>query len=278
MQHMKITQLLTILFVALFLLPILIGQLPFPNNRLAVQEPQPVEDKRVVYAAAESVVAQPVVHEPLQDPFNVLFVYTHSHEAYIPAVKNKTGLQEVYDDKTNIYALQQGMLNHFQLNKLNATVLDVDVMDVMKQQNAKLHEAYRVVRPYIEEELAANLYDLVIDFHRDSVGRKATTIQQNDMTFAKVAFVVGLDHPNYKGNLAYAEALHKTMNEIVPGISRPLMKKTGEGVDGVYNQDLFHKMLLVELGGIENTEEEILRTVAVLAQAIAKISIKNNAA
>ncbi len=237
---------------------------------MAVNEPKPAPEKKVVYAAATNLNPLPVNTTP--KPLEILFVYTHSHEAYKPAVESKTGMQAVYDEQTNIFSMQQAMLNHFQLNHLKGTVLDVDVMNVMKQQGSDFHQAYRVVRPYIKEELTTNLYDLVIDFHRDAVGRKVTTLETPEMNFAKVAFVVGLDHPGYEGNLKYAEALHTAMENIVPGISRGVMKKSGAGVDGVYNQDLFHKMLLVELGGIDNTEEEILRTVAVLAQAIAKIN------
>lgn len=267
---MKVMQRFCILLVILFLLPIMIGQLPFPNNQAAVNESKPAPEKKVVYAAATNLNPRPINATPKS--MDILFVYTHSHEAYQPAVESKTGMKAVYDEQTNIFSMQQAMLNHFQLNNLQGSVLDIDVMNVMNQQGAGFHQAYQVVRPYIQEELAGNLYDLVIDFHRDAVGRKVTTLETPEMSFAKVAFVVGLDHPGYAGNLKYAEAIHAAMDSIVPGISRGVMKKSGAGVDGVYNQDLFHKMLLVELGGIDNTEEEILRTVAVLAQAIAKIN------
>lgn len=40
-------------------------------------------------------------------------------------------------------------------------------------------------------------------------------------------------------------------------------------MDGVYNQDLAKEMILVEIGGIDNTEDEVYRTVAVMAQAVA---------
>ena len=61
----------------------------------------------------------------------------------------------------------------------------------------------------------------------------------------------------YQSNLAYAEALSETLNRIIPDISRGVIKKQGEGVNGVYNQDLSNTMLLVELGGIDNSEEEV---------------------
>ena len=59
------------------------------------------------------------------------------------------------------------------------------------------------------------------------------------------------------------------MNQIIPNISRGIIEKKGSGVDGVYNQDLAKEMILVEIGGIDNTEDEVYRTVAVMAQAVA---------
>lgn len=39
-------------------------------------------------------------------------------------------------------------------------------------------------------------------------------------------------------------------------------------MDGKYNQDLHPGFILVELGGIGNNEEELNRTIAVLAEAV----------
>jgi len=58
------------------------------------------------------------------------------------------------------------------------------------------------------------------------------------------------------------------LNEMVPGISRGVIGKKGDHVDGIYNQDLAENMVLIELGGIENTQEEINRTISLLAKVI----------
>ena len=42
-------------------------------------------------------------------------------------------------------------------------------------------------------------------------------------------------------------------------------------MDGIYNQDLANNMVLIELGGIDNTQEEINRTISVLAKAVSAI-------
>ena len=49
------------------------------------------------------------------------------------------------------------------------------------------------------------------------------------------------------------------------------MKKGEPGSNGIYNQDLAPNMILIELGGVENTEEELTRTISILSTAIAKM-------
>src|SRR5690606_23570676 len=110
----------------------------------------------------------------------------------------------------------------------------------------------------------------VLDIHRDAVGAEATTVSHNNVKYAKIAFVVGAENPNYKSNLGYANALSDSLNKIIPGISRGALIKEGKGVDGVYNQDLAKELLVVEIGGIDNTEDEVYRTISILAQAISK--------
>jgi stage II sporulation protein P len=259
----------TLLFLFLFTLPIAIGQLPFPNNELSQKQK---ETTHIVHASTE-VLSEPAVNQS-KHPFHVLLLYTHSHETYKPVVAQTKGLQSVYDDQSNIYSMQEMMRYYFQLNQMTTTVLDYDVMDDMKSTGATFNQAYGVVRPVLSEKLKQENYDLVIDFHRDSAARKATTLEANGVSYAKVAFVVGAEHPGFEANLSYATALSDELNRIMPGLSRGIIKKQGKGVDGVYNQDLSPVMLLIELGGVDNTEVEIERTLAVITQAIKKAFIE----
>jgi stage II sporulation protein P len=131
--------------------------------------------------------------------------------------------------------------------------------------------AYRKIRPYVEKQLHEKKYDLIIDLHRDSAGPNITTIPFNDEKYAKVAFVIGMEHPNFERNRANAVLLKNEMELLVPGITRNLVMKHGSGVDGKYNQDLDSSLLVVELGGIGNTEDQLNRTVAVIAKAAATV-------
>lgn len=266
---LKKLQALAAFLFFIFMLPIVAGLLPFPNNEKFEhpKETAEAEKQQVVYASSNETATDV---SPSYEPYKVLFVFTHSHETYKPFVKNANGTVAVYDDQTNIYSMQETMADYFRLNGLSAKALEVDVMSVLKQNGKKMYQSYDTVRPYLAEELKKNTYDLILDLHRDSATAERSTIKYNEVKYAKIAFVIGAENPNYKHNLAYANALNTSLNEIVPNISRGIIEKKGEGVDGVYNQDLAKEILLVEIGGIDNTEDEVYRTISVLAQAIAK--------
>ncbi len=243
----------------LFLMPIVTGQLPFPNNEYeSVQVPK---EQKLVYASTELAIPEK----------KVLLVFTHSHEAYKPIVEASTGVKEVYNEQLNIFSLSNVMEEYLSFQGMQPKTLPVDLMTELKKQGKTISHAYKVARPFIADEIALQPYDLILDVHRDSAGKKTTTLTADNVSYAKIAFVVGMEHANYKSNLAYAEKLHAALNGLMPGISRKVIKKEGEGVDGIYNQDLSPQMVLVEIGGIDNTEEEITRTISVLSEAVAKV-------
>ena len=66
-----------------------------------------------------------------------------------------------------------------------------------------------------------------------------------------------------------AQRIKDEMELLVPGITRNMISKGGAGVDGKYNQDLHPSVILIELGGIGNSEDELNRTIAVIAKAAA---------
>ncbi|WP_238602193.1 stage II sporulation protein P [Lysinibacillus parviboronicapiens] len=266
MTLLKKLQWSTGLLLFFFVLPVIAGQLPF-NKQASTPLKQP-EDKQVVFAATN--LAEQSVLEQTKDPFKVLLLFTHSHEAYEPIVQAVNGKVATSHETTNIFSLQDMIVNHFNVNGLQTDVLDVDVMKEIKLEGRGYHEAYNVMRPHLSKHLETNKYDLILDLHRDSLKHDRTTLTLNGENYAKIALVVGAEHVNYRWNTAYAESLSTTLNSIVPNISKGVISKSGDGVDGRYNQDLAKQMMIVEVGGIGNTEEEINRTIAVLGKAIAK--------
>lgn len=265
-----------------FVLPVIAGQLPF--NKQASTPIKQSEDKQVVFAATnlaeQSVLEQTQEPEPDQaldpDPFKVLVLFTHTHEAYEPIVKAVSGKVATSHETVNIMSLKDKIVNHFNVNGLKTDVLDVDIMKKLQEEGKGYHESYNVMRPYLSKHLETNNYDLIVDLHRDSLKHDLTTISYNGENYAKIAIVVGAEHANYRWNTAYAESLSSTLNAIVPKISKGVISKSGDGVDGRYNQDLAKQMMIIEIGGIGNTEEEVNRTIAVIGKAISKAFVNDS--
>lgn len=255
------------LILLLFISPLIVETLSSKPQQAVIAEL--TDNKQVVYATASQ--KEMTNRTEQMEPKKALFLFTHSHEAFVPIVKSKNGLTEVYHSTSNITEFEDIIRNHFSLNSIEAEFLGVDTMDEMKRTNRKFSQAYNVVRPFLKTQIQENKYDLIIDLHRDSAPRKTSTLTYKKESYGKIYFVVGEDHPNYGLNKSYAEHISTHLNELVPGISRGVMGKKGDNVDGIYNQDLAKNMVLIELGGFENSEEEINRTISVLAKAVSTV-------
>jgi len=220
------------------------------------------ETTYMVYAA--NILEEDVV---VKNQGTALLYFTHSNEAYKPVTQEKSGVIAVSHQTENITKFGEKLKTQLVVNGIETDALFIDVPHT---------GAYRTIRPYVKEQLNKKNYDLIIDLHRDDPKKDRTTIVYNEESYAKIGFVIGMEHSNFESNRAKALLLKKEMELLVPGITRDLIMKHGPGVDGKYNQDLDPSLLVIELGGIENTEDELNRTVAVIAKAAATV-IENSA-
>ena len=60
------------------------------------------------------------------------------------------------------------------------------------------------------------------------------------------------------------------IKEKYPSLTRGVLTKGGKGVNGIYNQDLNPNMILLEIGSQNNTIDEVLNTIELLAPIIAE--------
>ncbi len=252
----------------LFLAPIVIATLQTPLSTEQVIEKETVREKKseeipVVYAA--QIDAKPKVEAVAEfiPPKKALVYFTHWQEAFKPILEDKGEKIATYHQETNISAFAEQIAAQFAFHQLEADFVEID-----KPFNIK---NYHDIRPYVQKAIEKEQYDFVIDFHRDAAKRNITTLQVGEESYAKVIFVIGEEHPNFKWNAQIAKAVSDEMNRLVPGISRGTLPKYGKGVDGVYNQDLSKNALLVELGGPDNSEVELNRTIAILARALSNV-------
>lgn len=266
----KNLQIWTVIVLTLFLFPVVIQFIPeeskISNSKIIK------ENALIVYASnivAEDESIPEVEVEAMEEEIKlgkVLLYNTHSHEAYEPMTKAADGKIAVDHQTENVVKMSDKLKSQLETNGAETEILKKVVQH---------KHAYSDIRPYVKKQVSENEYDLIIDIHRDSVGPEKTTIIHENQRYAKVAFVLGVDNPYYKKNEAMTNRIKAGMEKRVPGITRNVISKGGAGVDGKYNQDLHPNLILLELGGIGNSEDELNRTIAVISEAILEMLSEN---
>ena len=88
--------------------------------------------------------------------------------------------------------------------------------------------------------------------------------------------LLGLENDNYKENEKNIIKLEEWLETNYKGISRGIYRKKGKGVNGIYNQDFSSNCFLIEVGGEENTFEEVENTIDVIAEMLNYYIGENN--
>lgn len=252
----------------LFLFPIIMNLLP--NGKATLTSKMIKEPSKIVYAS--NVFEEEV--EQAEMGGKALLYFTHNHEAYEPITKAIGEKVTATHQNENITKFGEKLQAQLNVNGIETDMLAVNNMQELDKQGKPYAHAYHSIRPFVTQQITEVDYDLIMDVHRDAIGRDKTTVSYEGETYARVSFVVGLEHPNYKQNEEKVLRLKAEMEKLVPGITRNIIRKSGPHVDGKYNQDLHPNLVLVELGGKENNEEELNRTVAILAEAATTV-VKN---
>lgn len=196
----------------------------------------------------------------------LIYLYnTHQLEEYSSLMVND------YNVRPNVlmasYMLKEKLLE----NEIPTIVETANIKKYIQNNGWKYNKSYKASRHFLELSKNKNpSLKYFIDIHRDSLTKDKTTLVHNNKKYAKIMFVVGIEHNNYKKNLELASDLNYKINMKLPGISRGISKKGGRNVNGIYNQDLSQNALLIEVGGIENTIEEIYNTMEVIALVLSE--------
>ena len=188
----------------------------------------------------------------------ILYLYnTHQLENY------SSDSLELYGITPNVqmasYILKEKM------NKLGiATVVEeANLSEYLSINNWDYSSSYKASRVFmLEKKITYPTLKYFIDIHRDSV---SSTIDINNKKYARILFVVGLEHKNYQSNLDTANKVNSLINKYYPKLSKGVLQKQGKGVNGIYNQDISSNVMLIEVGGNENTIEEVFNSIEALS-------------
>ena len=208
------------------------------------------------------------VNNDMKNP--IVYIYnTHESEEY--KVNYKYEYSIIPSVKLTSYILQEKLENL----GINSIVETSSIKDILNKNNWVYRNSYKASRILLEEAFKNNnSLKYFIDIHRDSSNYDKTMIEIDNKKYAKVLFVVGLEHEGYEFNLKLAEELNNSLEEKLPGISRGISKKEGLGVNGIYNQDFNNNCILIEIGGVDNNILEVSNTINIFGDILAKY-IKN---
>lgn len=202
----------------------------------------------------------------------LIYIYnTHQTEKY------KSDYLENYNISSTVLVAAKILKEYLTDLGFNVIVEEEDVATTLHSLNWKYGSSYKVSRMFLENTYKENP-SLVyfIDLHRDSSKYEKTTTEIDGEKYAKILFVVGLDHENYEPNLKLVEDLSVILKKYNENLYRGITKKSGKGVNGIYNQDFNKNTMLIEVGGQYNNISEVNNTLKIFAQVL-KDYIKENA-
>ena len=196
-----------------------------------------------------------------------VYIYnTHQKEEYQPS----SFLE--YSVSPNVMLSSYILKEQLDKSGIATIVEERDIQGEVSRLGKKYYYSYTVSRKFMEEaKLKYPTLEYFIDVHRDSVSKNLSYLEKDGKGYAKVLFIIGKENPNYQANYNFTKQIFDIMESKVPGITRSIYEKAGEGVDGVYNQDFSPNTILVEIGGEENTVDEVYNTTLVLGEALKEV-------
>ncbi|MGW9605775.1 stage II sporulation protein P, partial [Heyndrickxia sporothermodurans] len=229
---------------------------PKLKNNVHLDEKDNKEDKKVLSKS---------------DKPSVFIYFTHTRESFLPYLDGVDDPNAAQHSKVNVTKLGTKLKEQLEDRGIGTLVDSTDVQTELLAKGWKYPQSYQESRELVQTAMARNRnLQYFIDIHRDSRRKKDTTISINGKSYAKIAFVIGGNNPNYEKNARLAKQLDNRLKKNYKGLSRGVIKKEGALTNGKFNQDLSGNAFLIEIGGVDNTFDEMYRTTAALADVFSE--------
>jgi stage II sporulation protein P len=202
----------------------------------------------------------------------LVYVYfTHTRESYLPYLKGVTDPDMAYHSQINVTKIGDQLKTSLEDRGIGTFIDKTDIQANLNKKGISYTRSYQESGSVVQSAMASNR-DLTyfFDIHRDSQRKGITTVEINGKSYAKLDFVIGGNNPNFESNQKLATELHNLLEKKYKGISRGVLLKKGAGSNGVYNQNLSNKAILIEFGGVDNTFEELNRAADALADVFSE--------
>lgn len=168
---------------------------------------------------------------------------------------------ELYSDNYGVYDASFYLRDRLYELGIGSIVEENRTSNVLNSNGWNYNLSYKASRINLERVKNDNpSIRIFIDLHRDSVSYNSSFINIGGKGYAKVLFVIGREHSNYLENFYYTQSIDYMINSSYPGLSKGVLEKEGPSVNGIYNQDVGYNVILLEVGGSENSSLEVKNT------------------
>lgn len=237
------------------------------------------EDAQLVQVSAvceyplelEQMLTAPLSWDLQQDAPTVLILHSHATEAYTPT-------EDQTYTPSSPYRTLDTQHNTVRIGQQLAQLLRAGGVKVIHDTTLHDHPDYNGSYTYARKTITQYLQEnpsicMVIDIHRDALSldsekQLTTHAQVYGKDSSQLMMVVGTDasgrnHPQWEENMALAVKLHTRLEQLCPGICRPISFRNQR-----FNQDLSTGAMLIEVGAAGDSLEQALVATRVLAEAI----------
>lgn len=220
--------------------------------------------------AGALLLSGPPFRLPAEGP-QILIIHTHGSEAYTPAGLDRYEAEDSFrtaDTHYNIVHVGDELAERLEAAGLRV-LHDREIYDYPSYTGSYSRSGEAVER-YL------NAYPdiaVVIDMHRDALGSDGViykTMAEEEGVVASQAMLLvgtdgsGLEHPDWRSNLALALYLQEAVGRLHPTLMRPVTL-----VQQRYNQHLTPGSLILEVGCSGNTLQEALAAIRLFADGAA---------
>ena len=223
---------------------------------------------------AARLITAPLSWDLTSEEPAVLILHTHATESYTKSPGEdyeESSAFRTLDENYNMLSIGDALGQILAKNGITA-IHDRTLHDY-PSYNGSYTDARKSIAAYLEEYPSIRL---VLDLHRDAAdtedGQLRTAVELDGQRTARLMLVMGTDaagltHPKWEENLSLALKLHATLEQLSPGIMRPLVLRSQR-----FNQDMSPGALLVEVGAAGDSHSEALAASEQLAKAIVALA------
>lgn len=178
---------------------------------------------------------------------------THSDESYVPSDGESSKLEDA-----GIYDVGEALAESFE-------ELGIDVEYSKETFHPHDAGAYRRSRR-TAEELLKDAPDALLDIHRDAIPAEQYETEVKGEDVSMVRLFVGRSNPNAEENKAFAQRIKAVADEEYPGLIKDIYIGKGN-----YNQELYPRALLLEMGTHEIEKEKAMASTDYVAEVMSQV-------